>query len=30
VAHNIGAGTQIEPVLFSWPMNGWFRFPRWP
>ena len=29
VAHNIGAGTQIEPVLFSWPMRGWFRFARW-
>ena len=29
VAHNIGAGTQIEPVLFSWPMTGWFRFARW-
>ena len=29
VAHNIGAGTQIEPVLFAWPINGWFRFTRW-
>ncbi len=29
VAHNIGAGTQMEPVLFAWPMQGWFRFGRW-
>jgi uncharacterized protein YijF (DUF1287 family) len=29
VAHNIGAGTRIEPVLFAWPMAGWFRFARW-
>jgi uncharacterized protein YijF (DUF1287 family) len=29
VAHNIGAGTQMEPVLFAWPMAGWFRFARW-
>ncbi|MEP7211009.1 MAG: DUF1287 domain-containing protein [Alphaproteobacteria bacterium] len=29
MAHNIGAGTQIEPVLFAWPMAGWFRFTRW-
>jgi uncharacterized protein YijF (DUF1287 family) len=25
VAHNIGAGVQLEPCLFDWPMNGWFR-----
>jgi uncharacterized protein YijF (DUF1287 family) len=29
VAHNIGRGTQMEPVLFAWPMSGWFRFDRW-
>jgi uncharacterized protein YijF (DUF1287 family) len=29
VAHNIGAGTQIEPVLFAWKQSGWFRFDRW-
>jgi uncharacterized protein YijF (DUF1287 family) len=29
VAHNIGAGTQEEPCLFDWPMQGWFRFERW-
>jgi uncharacterized protein YijF (DUF1287 family) len=29
VAHNIGLGTQEEPVLFSWPIHGWFRFQRW-
>ena len=29
VAHNIGAGTQEEPCLFSWPMQGWFRFSSW-
>jgi len=30
VAHNIGAGTQEEPVLFAWPIEGWFRFESWP
>ena len=29
IAHNIGAGTQEEPCLFSWPMTGWFRFESW-
>jgi uncharacterized protein YijF (DUF1287 family) len=29
VAHNIGAGTQIEKVLFNWKIAGWFRFERW-
>jgi uncharacterized protein len=29
IAHNIGAGTQEEPCLFSWPMTGWFRFETW-
>jgi uncharacterized protein YijF (DUF1287 family) len=27
--HNIGAGVQIEPVLFDWPMAAWFRFEAW-
>lgn len=26
IAHNIGAGTEIEDVLFAWPMTGWFRW----
>jgi uncharacterized protein len=30
IAHNIGAGVQIEPVLFDWPVEGWFRFGAWP
>ena len=29
IAHNIGAGTQEEPCLFSWPIKGWFRFESW-
>jgi uncharacterized protein YijF (DUF1287 family) len=29
VTHNIGAGAQEEPVLFDWPIEGWFRFERW-
>ncbi len=29
IAHNIGAGTQEEACLFSWPMTGWFRFESW-
>lgn len=29
VAHNIGLGTREEPVLFGWPMSGWFRFDAW-
>lgn len=27
VVHNIGAGPQIEDVLFSWPMTGRYRAP---
>lgn len=26
VVHNIGAGTQAEDVLFSWPINGHYRY----
>jgi uncharacterized protein len=26
IAHNIGAGTQIEDCLFAWPITGWFRW----
>lgn len=26
IAHNIGAGTQIEDCLFDWPITGWFRW----
>jgi hypothetical protein len=26
VVHNIGAGSQLEDVLFAWPMSGWFRY----
>jgi len=29
IAHNIGAGTQREACLFSWPIKGWFRFDSW-
>jgi uncharacterized protein len=29
IAHNIGAGVKLEPVLFDWPIEGWFRFERW-
>jgi uncharacterized protein YijF (DUF1287 family) len=29
IVHNIGAGVQIEPVLFDWPMAAWFRFEAW-
>jgi len=28
VVHNIGAGPQIEDVLFSWPMTGRYRAPE--
>jgi uncharacterized protein YijF (DUF1287 family) len=28
IAHNIGAGTQEEPVLFAWTMIGWYRFEQ--
>jgi uncharacterized protein YijF (DUF1287 family) len=23
---NIGAGSQLEDVLLSWPVQGWFRY----
>jgi uncharacterized protein YijF (DUF1287 family) len=26
MAHNIGAGSQLEDVLFAWPIKGLFRF----
>jgi len=26
IVHNIGAGSQLEDVLFAWPMTGWFRW----
>lgn len=26
VAHNIGAGPQVEDVLFAWPMTGRYRY----
>ncbi len=26
MAHNIGAGSQLEDVLFAWPVQGWFRY----
>ncbi|HWA22809.1 MAG TPA: DUF1287 domain-containing protein [Caulobacterales bacterium] len=26
MAHNIGAGSQLEDVLFAWPIQGWFRY----
>ena len=26
LVHNIGAGSQIEDVLFAWPQRGWFRY----
>jgi len=26
VVHNIGAGSQIEDVMFAWPQRGWFRY----
>ncbi len=29
LAHNIGAGTQMEPCLFDWTIAGWFRFDSW-
>ncbi|MDZ4760884.1 MAG: DUF1287 domain-containing protein [Alphaproteobacteria bacterium] len=29
IAHNIGAGTKVERVLFAWPIEGWFRFEAW-
>ncbi len=28
VVHNIGAGAQIEDVLFAWKIVGHFRYPR--
>ncbi len=26
MVHNIGAGSQLEDVLFAWPRAGWFRY----
>jgi uncharacterized protein YijF (DUF1287 family) len=26
MAHNIGAGSQLEDVLFAWPIKRWVRF----
>lgn len=26
MAHNIGAGSQLEDVMFDWPVAGWFRY----
>ena len=26
IVHNVGAGVQIEDVLFSWPISGHFRY----
>jgi uncharacterized protein YijF (DUF1287 family) len=26
MVHNIGAGSQLEDVLLSWPIQGWFRY----
>ncbi len=26
MAHNVGAGSQLEDVLFVWPIKGWFRY----
>jgi hypothetical protein len=26
IAHNIGRGSEIEDVLFAWPIVGWFRY----
>jgi len=26
MVHNIGAGSQLEDVLLSWPVQGWFRY----
>jgi len=27
VVHNIGAGPQLEDVLFAWTVTGHFRYP---
>ncbi len=27
IIHNIGAGAQIEDVLFAWPVTGHYRYP---
>jgi uncharacterized protein YijF (DUF1287 family) len=27
LVHNIGAGSQLEDILFAWPVVGWFRWP---
>jgi uncharacterized protein len=26
MVHNVGAGSRLEDVLFSWPLQGWFRW----
>jgi uncharacterized protein YijF (DUF1287 family) len=26
MVHNIGAGSQLEDVLFAWKPVGWFRY----
>lgn len=26
IAHNVGAGSRLEDVLFAWPIQGWFRY----
>jgi len=29
IVHNIGAGPQIEDVLFDWPITGHYRYAPW-
>lgn len=26
MVHNVGAGSRLEDVLYSWPIQGWFRY----
>jgi len=26
MVHNVGAGSRLEDVLFSWPVQAWFRY----
>ena len=26
MVHNVGAGSMLEDVLFTWPVQGWFRY----
>ena len=28
IVHNIGAGTQLEDILFAFPITGHYRYPR--